>query len=277
MKRTLFFAAGVVAAVPIVGNALWRRTSAEMERAIGSHNHGDPGTLTADQLANVPAPVARFFRRTLCDGQRIIRSARLRQTGEFFLNGAWRPMRARQVFSASPPAFVWDARISAAPFMPAYVRDSYMGQRATMRADMLALYPLVNQCGAPELNAAALLRYLGEAAWFPTRLVAGDGLTWKPMDDERAEATLTDGSTTVSLQFRFDDQGDLIELYSPGRFREVNGAYVSTPWRVRALGQEVFGGMRMMSPAVVEWVLPDGPLPYWRGRIREITYEVLKG
>jgi len=23
--------------------------------------------------------------------------------------------------------------------------------------------------------------------------VAGDGLTWKPMDDKRAEATLTDG------------------------------------------------------------------------------------
>ena len=36
MKRALFFAAGVIAAVPIVGNALWRRTSAEMERAIGS-------------------------------------------------------------------------------------------------------------------------------------------------------------------------------------------------------------------------------------------------
>ena len=92
------------------------------------------------------------------------------------------------------------------------------------------------------------------------------------MDDERAEATLTDGSTTVSLQFRFDDKGDLIELYSPGRFREVNGAYVSTPWRVRALGQEVFGGMRMMSPAVVSGA-SRWPLPYWRGRIREITYE----
>lgn len=273
MKRALFFAAGVIAAVPIVGNALWRRTSAAMERAIGPDPGGVSGTLNADQLANVPPPVARFFTRTLCDGQGIIRSARLRQTGEFFLNGTWRPMRARQVFSASPPAFVWDARISAAPFMPVYVRDSYVAHRGTMRVEMLAVYPLVNQSAAPELNAGALLRYLAEAVWFPTRLVPGDGLTWKPMDDERAEATLTDGSTTVSLQFRFDDKGDLIELYSPGRFREVNGAYVSTPWRVRALGQEVFGGMRMMSPAVVEWLLPDGPLPYWRGRIREITYE----
>jgi len=272
MKRALFFSAGVVASAPVVGHALWRRTSTEMERAIGSDNRGTQGRLTAEQLASVPAPVARYFRRTLCEDQRIIRSARIRQTGEFFLNGAWRPMRARQVFSASPPAFMWDARISAAPFMPVYVRDSYVAQRATMRADMLALYPLVNQSGSPELNAGALLRYLGEAAWFPTRLVPGEGLTWKPVDDERAEATLSDGSTTVSLQFRFDDQGDLIELYSPGRFRGVNGAFVPTPWRVRALGQEVVGGMRMMTPAVAEWVLPEGPLPYWRGRIRDIEY-----
>ena len=273
MKRTLFFAAGVVAAVPVVGNALWRRTSAEMERAIGSGLGGVSGTFTASQLANVPAPVARFFKRTLCDGQRIIRSARIRQTGEFFFNGAWRPMRVYQVFSAMPPAFMWDARISAAPFMPVYVRDSYVAQRATMRAEMLAVYPVVNQSGTPELNAGALLRYLGEAVWFPTRLVPGDGLTWKPVDDERAEATLTDGSTTVSLEFRFDDQGDLVELYSPGRFRDVNGTPVPTPWRVRALGQGVFGGIRMMTPAVVEWVLPDGPMPYWRGSIKEIIYE----
>ena len=99
----------------------------------------------------------------------------------------------------------------------------------------------------------------------------GDGLTWKPLDEDRAEAILTDGSTTVSLQFRFDDKGDLVELYSPGRFREVNGAYVLTPWRVRALGQEVVGGMRMMTPAVVEWLLPDGLMPFG-GEIREITY-----
>jgi len=41
---------------------------------------------------------------------------------------------------------------------------------------------------------------------------------------------------------------------------------------VRALGQEVVGGVRMMTPAVVEWVLPDGPMQYWRGKIRDVKY-----
>jgi hypothetical protein len=272
MRRALFVTAGILTAVPVVGYTLWRRRSSEIERAILSGATPADGVVTPDRLADVPEPVARFFKHTFSENQRIIRAARIRQTGEFLLNGSWRPMRADQLFSATPPGFLWDARISVAPFMPVYVRDAYVDGRAVMRADLLALYPFVDQAGAPELNAGALLRYLGEAAWFPTRLLPGNGLSWRGIDENSAEATLTDGPTTVSLQFRVDLHGALIELYSPTRFREVRGAYVPTPWRVRALGEEVVGGVRMMNPSVVEWILPEGPLPYWRGRITQATY-----
>jgi hypothetical protein len=277
MKRTLFLVAGAgaaaAAAVPVVGSVLWNRESADIACEILSRSRANPGPVAADRFADVPAPVARFFRRTLGEKQPIIRSARLQQTGEFWLNGSWRPMRASQIFSATAPAFMWDARISAAPFVPVYVRDSYVFGRGTMRVSMLALYPIVNQTNLTELNAGALLRYLGEAAWFPTRLLPGNGLTWRPLDEDCAEATLTDGATSVSLQFRFDTSGDIIELFAPERYREVNGTYVLTPWRVRALGQGVNGGLRMMTQAVAEWMLPEGPLPYWRGTITEAHYQ----
>jgi hypothetical protein len=157
--------------------------------------------------------------------------------------------------------------------MPVYVRDSYVDGRGAMQARVLALYPVVNQAGAPELAAGALMRYLGEAAWFPTRLLPGDGLSWTAVDDNTARATLTDRDTTVSLLFRFTGEGDLEEIYSPGRFRDVKGTYVQTPWRVRALGYADVKGMRLMSSAVAEWVLPDGPLEYWKGRITRTQYE----
>jgi uncharacterized protein DUF6544 len=272
MRRALFFTAGVLTAVPLAGCARWRRRSAQIERAILSGVASADGGVTPDRLADVPEPVARFFRHALSESQRIIRSVRIRQAGEFYLNGSWRPMRATQIFSATRPGFLWDARISAAPFMPVYVRDAYVNGHAVMRADLLALYPFVDQEGAPELNAGALLRYLAEAAWFPTRLLPGNGLSWRGIDENAAEATLTDGTATVSLQFRVNPHGTLIELYSPARFREVHGVYVPTPWRVRALGEETVGGMRVMNPSVVEWVLPEGPLPYWRGRITHADY-----
>jgi len=267
MRRLFFFMSGALAAVPLVGYTLWRRTSAEVGRSVLG-GAVDAGSVSwAAQLSEVPEPVARFFRRTLPDGQRHIRTVRLRQEGEFFMNGRWRPLRAEQVFSTTPPAFMWDARISMAPLMPVYVRDSYAGGRASMRASVLAVYPVVNQAGDAGLNAGALMRYLGEAAWFPTRLLPGNGLTWEAVDANTARATLVDGATTVSLRFTFDETGDLVEVYSPDRFREVDGTYVPTPWRVRALGHEVHNGLRLMSPAVAEWLLPEGPLPCWRGRI----------
>jgi hypothetical protein len=273
MKRLFFFLAGALVATPVVGYALWRRASRDVERSVVAGGVTGDEVFHAGQLTGVPAPVARFLRRTLPEGQRMIRTARLRQEGEFSINGTWRRLEATQVIAAMPPAFMWDATISAAPFMPVYVRDSYVGSHGSMRASVLAVYPIVSQSGTPELDAGALMRYLGEAVWAPTRLLPGRGLTWQALDDHSAIATLTDGPTSVSLQFRFDGPGDVVEIYAPDRFREVNGAYVPTPWRVRALGYDVRDGMRLMSSAVAEWVLPEGPFAYWRGRIADITYE----
>ena len=197
MRRLLFFMSGALASVPLVGYALWRRASSEVERSILERAHGSRTMVSPEQLAGLPEPVARFFRRTLPDGQRHIRAVRLRQQGEFFMNGTWKPLRAEQVFSTIPPAFMWDARISMAPLIPVYVRDSYVGGRASMRASVLAVYPVVDQTGDARLNGGALMRYLGEAAWFPTRLLAGHGLTWVAVDANSAQATLVDGATTV--------------------------------------------------------------------------------
>ncbi len=138
---------------------------------------------------------------------------------------------------------------------------------------MFAVYPVVNQRNTPELNAGALMRYLGEAAWFPTTLLPNRQVQWSAIDAHSARATLSDRGIRVSLDFTFTADGDIAEIYAPDRFREVEGRYVPTPWRVRALGYEQFHGIRVMSPAEVAWVLPEGELTYWRGRVTGADYE----
>jgi len=251
-------------------DALWKGTSATLERTLQQTHEGPSDRAMSS--GEVPPPVARFLAHTLPANTKPIRTAHLSQEGEFFLNGAWKPLRATQMFTASPPAFVWDARIELMPLVQVYVRDAYILGRASMRARVAGLYPVVNQADTPELNAGALMRFLGEATWLPTRLMPGDGLTWEGVDADRAKATLTDGTTTVSLTFRFSGDGDIVELYSPDRFREVNGTFVPTPWRVRAEGYANVAGIRVMSPAVAEWILPEGPQPYWRARITSVSY-----
>jgi hypothetical protein len=273
-KHMLAVAGGVAATVPIAARMAWQRDSRRLERELLRHENGSPGLVTNEQLGDLPPPVRTFLSRTLREGQHLIRTARTTQSGEFQLNGAWRRMRAHQLFSAVPAGFVWDARIYASPLLPVFVRDSYVAGRAAMKARLLAVYPVVSQSGDPKLNAGALLRYLGEAAWLPTRMLPGHGLSWAAIDARAARATLVDGDISVSLEFRFADNGDLVELYAPDRFREVDGEYVPTPWRVRSLGYAVVDGVRLMSPSVAEWLLPEGPMPYWRGRILRLEQHV---
>ncbi len=101
-------------------------------------------------------------------------------------------------------------------------------------------------------------------------------VVWEAMDDSRAGATLTDGTTIVKLLFHFDAQGRISSVRSEGRYREVDGGQVATPWQGRFWGYEVRGGMLVPLEGEVEWLLPDGAKPYWRGRIISIAYEWVK-
>ena len=51
------------------------------------------------------------------------------------------------------------------------------------------------------------------------------------------------------------------------------GAVVPTPWQGRMSNYEVHDGMRIPLEGEVAWVLPEGPAPYWRGRIISLNYE----
>lgn len=188
------------------------------------------------------------------------------------INGQWRPLTATQFVRADGPGFVWDARITMAPFVSAFVRDSYVAGHGAMQADLAAVVPMVAQHGRSELDAGALHRYLAELVWMPSALMPGLAVHWTGIDDHSARVTLVDGTTTVSLDFRFDDEGDVVEIFTAERFAEHDGTYRRQPWRVRCGGHRAFEGVRVPSRCEVAWMTPEGPAPYWRGSIVSAHY-----
>ena len=44
-------------------------------------------------------------------------------------------------------------------------------------------------------------------------------------------------------------------------------------WKGRFWAHELREGMRIPLEGEVAWQLPEGPWPYWRGRITAIAYE----
>ena len=142
-----------------------------------------------------------------------------------------------------------------------------------MRGEVLGLIPVVNVHDTPEMAAGTLQRYLAEAVWLPTALLPSQGVHWAPIDDSTARASLTDGRTIVSLEFRFSAEGEIIGAFTPSRYREVEGTYEPTPWECRYAAYTERDGMWIPLEGEVEWHLSTHRLPYWRGRVREITFE----
>lgn len=263
-----------------VGFALWSGAAnwnAETARMIEKLKHtaanNKTKTVSFEDFDNLPAPVTRYFRFALKDGQPIIKTTKIRHTGEFYLNDKWIPFDSEQYFSANPPAFIWDAEMRMNSLMNVRVRDSYLEAKGAMLAKIFSLFTVMNAKSNEKLTSGALQRYLVESAWQPTALLPSEHLKWSEIDENRALATLNDGATTVSLEFRFNEQGAITEVFTPSRFKEVKGEYKPFPWAGRFWNYEERSGMMIPLRGEVEWQMPNGNVPYWKGRIAAVEYE----
>ncbi|MBX6363979.1 MAG: hypothetical protein IRZ00_08940 [Gemmatimonadetes bacterium] len=274
------FAAAATLTV-VVGSVAWRRaterTVARLAAAAQSRRARRPAatTFSPAQLEGLPPPVARYFAFALPEGQPRIRAARIRWSGEFQIRpgGGWRPFTADQRFTTVPPGFVWNAEIHMMPLVPVRVRDSYVAGQGAMLGRLGGVVRVVDEGGTPEMAAGALVRWLGEAAWFPTALLPGEGVRWEAVDDSTARATITDGLTSASAEFHFAPGGEITRMTAL-RYRDVNGTGVLTPFEGIYRDYARREGVMVPLSAEVAWLLPEGRFPYWRARPTELAYEL---
>lgn len=225
-----------------------------------------------DDIADLPAPVRRYFETVLRPGQPHVKTVRLAQEGDFRLDDAdapWRPFTASQVYSISPPGYVWDAEINLLPFASARVFDVYVAGQGLLRANLFGGIPVASAGPNPRMNEAELQRYLSETPWFPTALLPTAGVTWESIDEHSARATLDDGDVTATAVFHIDEEGYLTRL-TTDRYRQDIDAVA--PWTGHYRAFEARDGMQIPTQAEVAWKTADGEVPYWRGTITEIDY-----
>lgn len=252
------------------------RTSTAVARLRASAANAPAETFRAADLAGLPAPVARYFEAALREGRTLPRYARLRQIGTFLVKPAsnrWGPFDATHHMTGRPAGFVWDARIRMAPGLNVRVRDSLLGGRGSMVGTLLGFIPVVRMEGTPEIAAGSMQRYLAEAVWCPSALLPSAGVIWSALGDASARASLTLGATTVTLDFHFGEDGLVRSVFTAARPRTEGRRSVPTPWQGRWSRYEEHGGIVVPVEGEVEWVLPTGPQPYWRGRVTDIAYD----
>lgn len=269
--------AGMVLAF-FIGRRRERITSARLAETLQSGpSTRAAGPVLSSVFAELPPPVARYFRQALTDGQPIITVARLRQSGELrtsLRSDRWPGFTATQTVVPGAPGFVWNAKVMMPLATHVRVLDSYAAGIGSGRVSVLSAFAVASESGTPELNSGALHRYLAEAVWYPTALLPQSGVHWSPVDDRSARATITDRGTTVSLEFRFNPQGEVTGIYSPGRFGRFDGGYRAVPWEGHFRHYEVRSGMRVPTFGEVGWHVDGKWQPVWRGNLIDVQYEL---
>ena len=283
MRKVIVILGGAAAAGTIAwlsASRHWIAESARLTRRVRESAVRPEDRVRLASLSSTPELVRRYFRIALREGAPFVRTARVVQMGEFRsketddVEAGWQAFEARQVFSAGPPGFVWDARISMAPVGRVWVRDGYVDGTASLRAALFGLIPVVSEADSPELRVGALQRYLAESVWFPSALLPSERLTWSEIDASHARATLKDGEVTASLDFEFGLGGEIVAVSTPSRPRAAGrGRYTYLPWGGRYQRYEERGGMRVPLESEVYWVVGGKEQPYYRGRNIEIAYE----
>lgn len=273
---------GVIASITVaVGRMTWRNRSEGLRDALA---HATAVRATAvrataafdtTELEGLPAPVARMFRTTLTPGQPLITSVQLAHRGTFDMGRdgvRWAPFASSQYVSARRPGFLWDARIRMGPGLPVFVHDAYIAGRGVLTAKLLGLITVMNAEQDHALAEGEFLRWVAEAAWYPTALLPSQGAVWAPRDDASAALTFRDGHVTATVTVSFDPQGRIARVRADRRTRLTPDGPVPTPWDGRFWDYVRQDGMWIPRQGEVSWLLPDGPRPYWRGELVTAAY-----
>ena len=269
-------AVGVAA---LAGGLLARRRARQFDRGIDRRvgelvaaTEPRTGTVTAEDVDALPAPIRRYANRALADEQPLVQRARLRQHGAFRLGSGWHAMRATQWVTTRPPAFLWDATIDVAPLLSIRVVDRYLGGAGILEARVRSLVPVARAGPGHAMNEGELLRYLAEAVWYPTVLVDGE-VEWEPLDADSARATLRDDSVTATATFHVGDD-DTVERVTGRRYRQEDDAYGS--WIGRFGEYERHAGVLVPTSGEVGWATPAGEEPYWRATLDDVAYTMAR-
>jgi len=230
-------------------------------------------TTSTACAVELPTSVQRYFDIALPRGSTNVHSAELLQEGEFLLRprAFWRPFTATHRLTMAPPRFTWDARIRVMPGISVRVHDAFINGIGSMRAT-LGLFTLVSMTGTPEITVGALQRYLAEAAWCPPALLPDNGVEWTPIDASTARAAVSTGRTRVTLDFHFGPHGLIERVYAASRPRVAGREIIGTPWQAHFRQYAERDNLVIPLAGEVEWLLPEGALPYWRGHITRIRY-----
>ncbi len=256
-----------------LGSSRWQAlTLTQMALLDAGRVPAPAGHYDAREIDSLPAPVQRYFRAVLKDGQPLIAAATFELAGTINMSDTgerWKPFTSTQRAVIHTPGFLWDGRVAMLPGLTAHVHDSYIAGVGTLHATMLGLFTVAEVQGGGEIARGELMRYFAEMPWYPTALLPSQGVDWEAVDDRSAKATLVDGPISLDLLFKFDDAGLINAIHADARGSGVGKDMVMLPWDCSFSKYQLRHGMLVPTRGAVA----KGGKPYFVGNLTSLVYE----
>lgn len=201
--------------------------------------------------ADLPAPVARFYRQIYGEEIPLVETAIISGRARLRVNGLTFPSRFRFVHEAGQNYHhAIDATIFGLRLMK--VRETYADGKGRME---LPFGVIENE---PKVDQGANLGLWGESMWFPAIYLTDPRVRWEAVDDVTAFLIVPFGEDEERFTVRFDPDTGLPWLFESMRYKGVDGEK-KVLWLNEVLAWAVVDGSLTIAKASVTWLDEGSP------------------
>jgi hypothetical protein len=245
------------------------------------HLHQDglaprPAVITEADLAPLPEPVQRYVRGAGVVGRSSPRNFRATWRGRIRSSATspWMAFTAEQLSTLDPPQrfFKMDAVMKG---LPVDVLHAFDERGATMRVNVLSLFPMVNAKG-PNLTRAETVTLFNDLCILAPGALISPLITWEPIDASTARARFTLRENSIGAELRFNAAGELVSFASDDRSAgSADGsALVRMRWATPLNNYAQTGPARVATRGDAVWYPASGPYTYGEFELTSLAYDV---
>jgi hypothetical protein len=230
-------------------------------------------TVTDSMFYALPYPVKNWLARSGIARHQQVSTVRLRQQVSLRMRPGlnyWLEGDAEEYFTVDKPAFIWNIKTGITPIFPISGCDKFVNGRGIMDIKAFSTFNLVHAAGI-KITEGSLQRWLAEICWFPGAALHDD-ISWQAIDSNSARATLHYGSSSGSVNFLFDKDGNVTEC-NADRYMENEENSRREKWVVRMMHYSRINGIEIPADCEVTWKLKTGDFTWCKLHITDIAYD----
>lgn len=248
----------------------------EVNQEIEKNLSENPEILTDADIAHLPIPIQTYFHYCGYIGKPKMYNVIVDWEDVRFKMSPkkdWIHLQCYQFNSVIEPTRIVYMSTKMFGVIPFEGKDKYHEGHGNMLIKLLKLFTVSNSKGK-EMDEAALVTVLAEALFVPTYALQ-PYIKWTTIDNHCVKGTIYYNQTEVSGLFYFNDSGEYIRFETYDRhYSEKGTEFKKVKWTGICGEYKEKNGIKYISGFKGVWNLDTGDYEYFKGTIRNITYNV---